>query len=67
MIRPMRFSILSLSLVVALLSLGQRAVSAENTPLKVPARQWVTAGVDGKLNYETTPKGDRIIDRKSVV
>ena len=38
------------------------AYSAENTHSAVLDRQWVTLGAGGKLEYKTTPKGDRIMD-----
>ena len=49
----------TLALITLLLS-PLVAYSADNT--KALDRQWVEMGASGKLEYKTTPKGDRIMD-----
>jgi len=48
--------------LVALLLAPLAAHSADNTRPEVLDRQWVALGGTGKLEYKTTPKGDRIVD-----
>jgi hypothetical protein len=52
----------TLSLLLALLLAAPAAHSAENTRSGALDRQWVALGGTGKLEYKTTPKGDRIVD-----
>ncbi|MDA0591408.1 MAG: DUF4838 domain-containing protein [Planctomycetota bacterium] len=51
-----------LALLTALLLAPLAAKSADTPEPKVLDRQWVAAGSNGKLEYKTTPKGDRIMD-----
>ena len=46
--------------LITLLLAPLAAYSADNT--KMLDRQWVALGASGKLEYKTTPKGDRIMD-----
>ena len=36
--------------------------SADKPNSEILERQWVATGSTGKLEYKTTPKGDRIVD-----
>ena len=47
------------TLLAALLLAPMAAYSADNSNSKALDRQWVALGVRGKLEYKTTPKGDR--------
>jgi len=58
----MRMSKLTSIILTALLFATLAAHSADNTRAAVLDRQWVALGGTGKLEYKTTPKGDRIMD-----
>ena len=58
----MRMSKLTSIILTALLFATLAAHSADNTGAAVLDRQWVALGGTGKLEYKTTPKGDRIMD-----
>lgn len=51
-----------LSLLTALLLAPLPASSEDKARSSAIDRQWVAAGSNGKLEYKTTPKGDRIMD-----
>ena len=53
---------LTFTLLTALLLAPLAAVSEDNATSSLLNRQWVAAGSNGKLEYKTTPKGDRIMD-----
>ena len=53
---------LTFTLLTALLLAPLAAVSEDNATSSLLDRQWVAAGSNGKLEYKTTPKGDRIMD-----
>jgi len=50
--------LLSVSLLIPLLSTSQQTTNTKTTTRS----QWVYAGTNGKLVYQTTEKGDRIMD-----
>lgn len=52
----------TLALFTAMLLALLAAHSADNTDTNLLDRQWVAMGAKGKLDYKTTPKGDRIMD-----
>ena len=52
----------TLTLISALLLVPLAAHSADNTRSEALDRQWVALGETGKLEYKTTPKGERIMD-----
>lgn len=49
-------------ILVALLLAPLAAISEDKPRADVVDRQWVAPGEKGKLEYKTTPKGDRIVD-----
>jgi hypothetical protein len=49
-------------ILVALLLAPQAAYSEDNPRPALLDQQWVAPGENGKLEYKTTPRGDRIID-----
>ena len=52
----------SISFLTALILAPLAAHSADKSDADVLNRKWVAAGSNGKLEYKTTPKGDRIVD-----
>lgn len=52
----------TLALLTALLLAPLAAFSEDDARSSLLDRQWVAAGSNGKLEYKTTPKGDRIMD-----
>ena len=53
---------LTFTLLTALLLAPLAAFSENKATSSLLDRQWVAAGSNGKLEYKTTPKGDRIMD-----
>ena len=50
-------------LVMLIVLLAPRvSYSADKPNSEILERQWVATGSTGKLEYKTTPKGDRIVD-----
>ena len=62
--RPMKRTaqLTRIALTTALLLTPLAAHSADETGPELLDRQWVALGRAGKLEYKTTPKGDRIVD-----
>ena len=52
----------TLTLLAGLLLAPLAAHSADNANATLLDRQWVAVGANRKLEYKTTPKGDRIMD-----
>ena len=55
-------SLSRLSMTFALICALNLTNAADSPPSTILDRQWVALGETGKLEYKTTPKGDRIVD-----
>lgn len=61
--RMLRTSVATLlAFTASLVLVPPAAHTADNTHSEALDRQWVALGEVGKLEYKTTPKGDRIVD-----